>query len=93
LALIGRTVHGNLRIKGLIGKGAMGLMLLVENVELPDRKYAVKVLRSPVTSTPKFQDRFSEEARNQAALDHPNIVRVHDYFQEAGRWTVNRCKK
>ncbi|MDB6099057.1 MAG: Serine/threonine-protein kinase pknB [Gammaproteobacteria bacterium] len=86
MALIGRTVHGNLRIKGLIGKGAMGLMLLVENVELPDRKYAVKVLRSPVTSTPKFQDRFSEEARNQAALDHPNIVRVHDYFQEAGRY-------
>ena len=86
MALIGRIIHGNLRIRGLIGKGAMGLMLLVENVELPDRQYAVKVLRSPVTTTPKFQDRFSEEARNQAGLDHPNIVRVHDYFQEAGRY-------
>jgi serine/threonine protein kinase len=86
VALIGRIIHGNLRITGLIGKGAMGLMLLVENVELPDRKYAVKVLRSPITTTPKFQDRFSEEARNQAGLDHPNIVRVHDYFQEAGRY-------
>ncbi|MDP9090006.1 MAG: serine/threonine protein kinase [Pseudomonadota bacterium] len=86
MALIGRIIHGNLRIMGLIGKGAMGLMLLVENVELPDRKYAVKVLRSPITTTPKFQDRFSEEARNQAGLDHPNIVRVHDYFQEAGRY-------
>ncbi len=86
MALIGRIIHGNLRITGLIGKGAMGLMLLVENVELPDRKYAVKVLRSPITTTPKFQDRFSEEARNQAGLDHPNIVRVHDYFQEAGRY-------
>ena len=86
MALIGRIIHGNLRITGLIGKGAMGLMLLVENVELPDRKYAVKVLRSPITTTPKFQDRFSQEARNQAGLDHPNIVRVHDYFQEAGRY-------
>ena len=86
MALIGRIIHGNLRIMGLIGKGAMGLMLLVENVELPDRKYAVKVLRSPITATPKFQDRFSEEARNQASLDHPNIVRVHDYFKEAERY-------
>ncbi len=86
MALNGRVIHGNLRITGLIGKGAMGLMLLVENVELPDRKYAVKVLRSPITATPKFQDRFRDEARNQASLDHPNIVRVHDYFQEAGRY-------
>lgn len=86
MALIGRIIHGNLRITGLIGKGAMGLMLLAENVELPDRKYAVKVLRSPITTTPKFQDRFTDEARNQAGLDHPNIVRVHDYFQEAGRY-------
>jgi serine/threonine protein kinase len=86
MSLIGQTIHGNLRIRSLIGEGAMGAVFLAENLELPDRKYAVKVLLNPITSAAMFQERFNEEARNQAGLDHPNIVRVYDYFTENGRY-------
>ena len=86
MSLIGQTIHGNLRIRSLIGEGAMGAVFLAENLALPDRKYAVKVLLNPITNAAMFQERFSEEARNQAGLDHPNIVRVHDYFTENGRY-------
>ena len=84
--MIGTIVHGNLRILSLIGEGAMGAVFLAENVTLPELKYAVKVLQNPITRADKFQERFDEEARNQACLDHPNIVRVHDYFKENGRY-------
>ena len=86
MSLIGSTIHGNLLIKSLIGEGAMGAVFLAENEELPDRKYAVKVLLNAITNAAMFQERFNEEARNQAGLDHPNIVRVHDYFKEEGRY-------
>jgi tRNA A-37 threonylcarbamoyl transferase component Bud32 len=86
VSLIGSTIHGNLLIKSLIGEGAMGAVFLAENEELPDRKYAVKVLLNAITNAAMFQERFNEEARNQAGLDHPNIVRVHDYFKEDGRY-------
>ena len=86
MSLIGRTIHGNLLIKWIIGKGAMGAVYLAENVELPERQYAVKVLLNEITSATSFQERFNEEARNQASLDHPNIVRVHDYFRENGQY-------
>lgn len=86
MSLIGQTIHGNLRIRSLIGEGAMGAVFLAENLALPDRTYAVKVLLNPITNAAMFQERFNEEARNQAGLDHPNIVRVHDYFTENGRY-------
>jgi tRNA A-37 threonylcarbamoyl transferase component Bud32 len=86
LSLIGQTIHGNILIQSLIGEGAMGAVYLAENVELPDRQYAVKVLLNPITNAPMFQERFNEEARNQSILDHPNIVHVHDFFKEAGRY-------
>jgi len=86
LSLIGQIIHGNILIRSLIGEGAMGAVFLAENIELPDRKYAVKVLLNPITNSPMFQERFDEEARHQAALHHPNIVRVHDYFKEEGRY-------
>jgi hypothetical protein len=86
LTLIGQRLRGNLLIRSLIGEGAMGAVFLAENIELPDRRYAVKVLLNPITNAAKFQERFTEEARNQAGLEHPNIVRVHDYFKEDGRY-------
>jgi serine/threonine protein kinase len=86
VSLIGQTIHGNILIESLIGEGAMGEVYLAENVELPGRQYAVKVLLNPITNAPMFQERFNEEARNQSILDHPNIVHVHDFFKEGGRY-------
>lgn len=32
----------------------------------------------------KFRDKFIKEARNIASLNHPNIIRIHDVFEENG---------
>ena len=42
------------------------------------RDVAVKVLRADLARDPQFQLRFSREAQNATALDHPAIVAVFD---------------
>lgn len=79
-SLIGRTIRSNLFIEKKLGEGGMGRVYLAHNIEIPDRKYAVKVLKPELTRDPSFTQRFYEEACHQAELDHPNIVRMLDYF-------------
>ena len=86
--MIGSIIRGNLRIKSLLGSGAMGSVYLAENTNLADIQYAVKVLRNELTHDPSFQERFFVEAKNQCQLDHPNIVQVQDFFQHDGAYCL-----
>lgn len=65
----------------LIGRGGMGAVYKARQVSL-DRLVAVKVL--PTGEDPEFAQRFRNEARLLARLNHPGIVHVYD-FGEAGR--------
>ena len=49
------------------------------------RDVAVKVLSEHVASDPAFVGRFEAEAQAVAALEHPHIVPIHDYWREPGR--------
>ena len=46
------------------------------------RVVALKTLRSQFAENPIFQQRFKQEARAMAYLDHENIVRVYDISQD-----------
>lgn len=48
------------------------------------RPVAVKVLRRRFTSDAEAVKRFSQEAEAGMKLDHPNIVRIHDYGEQDG---------
>lgn len=61
-----------------IAAGGMGQVWRAEDSTL-HRVVAVKVLRSEFTGDPTFLERFRNEARNAAALSHPNIASVFDY--------------
>jgi len=78
--VIGQTVHGNLLIKSLLGEGGMGRVYLATNVEVKEKRYALKVLKRQLTHNENFRQHFYDEARHQAQLDHPNIVQMIDYF-------------
>lgn len=57
--LIGRTVHGNLLIKARIGEGGMGQVYLASNVEVQERRYAVKILKRELTHDASFASTFT----------------------------------
>jgi serine/threonine protein kinase len=62
-----------------LGQGGMGAVYLAEHETL-QRKAAIKVL--PPGGNKLTVERFLREARAAAALDHPNIVRMHDVGRE-----------
>jgi serine/threonine protein kinase len=74
---------GPYKILQPLGKGGMGMVFLGEHLSLK-RKVAIKVLPSDKAKDNLSFERFQREARAVAALDHPNIVRLHDISQGAG---------
>jgi serine/threonine-protein kinase len=65
-------------IQDLLGRGGMGAVYLAEHLDL-HRKVAIKVLAPGKGEDQRLAlERFLREARAAAALDHPNIVRIHD---------------
>jgi serine/threonine protein kinase len=72
-----------LKILDKIGAGGMGTVFLCEHLGLR-KKVAVKVLPPDQAGDEGTRERFFREARAAAALDHPNIVRVHDMASSGG---------
>ncbi len=72
---------GQLELEEEIGRGGMGSVWRARHKGL-DRTVAVKLLPEHLAKEPEFKQRFEREARALALLDHPNIVRVHDFGHE-----------
>lgn len=64
-----------------IGEGGMGAVYLAED-EMLHKKIAIKVLSPHLISDQQFVERFKNEAKVQASLNHPNIVTLYSLFQE-----------
>ena len=60
-----------------LGSGGMGEVYLAQHPRLP-RQEALKVLHPQISDDDIFRQRFIREADSVAALEHPNIVTVHD---------------
>ena len=74
--MIGQTI-GHYRILEKLGAGGMGEVYRAEDLTLK-RHVALKVLPQEVAGSQEKLDRFRREAETLAALDHPNIVPVHE---------------
>jgi Tol biopolymer transport system component len=75
---------GPYRIAGLLGQGGMGDVYRATDVRL-DRDVALKIMTYAGPLDGDRVDRFLQEARVTASLDHPNIVKVFDVGMFVGR--------
>ena len=82
LELTGQTLDGQYRIDRPLGRGGMGAVYLAHDTTL-NRDVAVKVLHPHLAHDVKLRTRFYQEARLAKSLDHPGIVTVHTYGQDA----------
>jgi eukaryotic-like serine/threonine-protein kinase len=64
-------------IVSLLGSGGMGEVYLAHDERL-DRKIALKLLPSESTTNHERVRRFQQEARAASALNHPNIITIHE---------------
>ncbi len=79
-SLLGQQL-GHYRILSLLGAGGMGEVYLAEDATLR-RKVALKVLPAYIAKDPERLRRFKQEALAASALNHPNIVTIHEFGTE-----------
>jgi len=80
---IGRVLGDRYRLVTPVGTGASAHVYLADDVSL-HRQVAIKVLHPALAGDQAFLKRFRAEARAVAALNHPNILRVYDWGEQAG---------
>jgi len=74
---------GPYRIERQIGAGGMGHVYQALDMRL-HRTVAIKVLSPQLAAEGEFKRRFLHEARAASALNHPNIVVLHDICSHDG---------
>jgi tRNA A-37 threonylcarbamoyl transferase component Bud32 len=74
---------GKYRVVGRIGQGAMGEVYKAHD-PLLNRYVALKTIHPSLAADAHFKERFRREAQSAARLNHPNIVTVFDFGEEAG---------
>src|SRR5215207_1258242 len=70
-------IDGRYALGELLGGGGMANVYLARD-DVLGRDVALKVLRGQYANDEDFVERFRREAKNAAALNHPDIVQVYD---------------
>ena len=81
--LASRQVLGDFRILRQIGRGGMGVVYEAEQISM-GRNVALKVLPFAAMANPTALQRFKNEVRSAATLNHTNIVPVFSFGEENG---------
>jgi len=71
------------QILSKLGQGAMAVVFKGKQLSL-DRIVAIKVLPKRLSENQEFVDRFYQEGRAAARLNHPNIVQAFDVGESGG---------
>lgn len=71
------------QILSKLGQGAMAVVFRAKQLSL-DRLVAIKVLPKRLSENQEFVDRFYQEGRAAARLNHPNIVQAFDVGESGG---------
>jgi len=83
MAVVAGQKIGPYEVAGQIGAGGMGEVYRARDPRL-GRDVAIKVLPPSFSSDPDRLQRFAQEARAAAALNHPNILAIFDIGEDKG---------
>ena len=81
-AWLGRTLS-HYEIVEKLGEGGMGVVYKARDARL-ERFVAIKILPPEKVSDAERTRRFVQEAKAASALNHPNIITIHDIAEDHG---------
>ena len=84
----GTTIGDHFVIRDKLGGGGMGEVYLAENRNVPDKKYAIKVLRQEFSGDAGFVEMLHDEAVKQSRLEHDNVGGMYDFFAWRGSYCL-----
>ena len=84
----GMTIGDHFLIRRKLGGGGMGEVYLAENLNVPDKKYAIKVLRQEFSGNAGFVEMLRDEAMKQSRLEHDNVGGMYDFFAWQGSYCL-----
>jgi eukaryotic-like serine/threonine-protein kinase len=76
----GAVIAGRYRLETLLGHGGMGVVWSAVHT-ITRKRVALKFLKGPAHLRPEMRRRFIREARAASAVEHPNVIEVHDVFE------------
>ena len=83
MTLTSGTKLGPYEVVAPAGAGGMGEVYRARDTRL-NREVAIKVLPAVFMRNPERLRRFQQEAQAVAALNHPNILAIHDFDEHEG---------
>src|SRR5436309_6028025 len=84
MSIASGTKLGRYEIRSQLGAGGMGEVYLALDTKL-DRKVALKILPPEVAGNQDRMNRFVQEAKAAAALNHPNIAHIYEIDEVDGQ--------
>jgi serine/threonine-protein kinase len=78
--MVGQKI-GHYQVLEMLGSGGMGDIYKAQDPRL-NRFVAIKALSGAAASDPDRRRRFTQEAQAASALNHPNIITIHDILEE-----------
>jgi serine/threonine-protein kinase len=78
--MVGQKI-GHYQVLEMLGAGGMGNIYKAQDPRL-NRFVAIKALSGAAAGDPDRRRRFTQEAQAASALNHPNIITIHDILEE-----------
>jgi len=79
----GHTFANRYRVEGVLGRGGMGVVLKVWDLQL-EEEVALKVVRAGLASKPAFLELLKQEIRLARKITHRFVLRTHDFGEFDG---------
>ncbi|MBX7258510.1 MAG: protein kinase [Candidatus Hydrogenedentes bacterium] len=82
-----QSYTGSYRLIRVLGSGGMGIVHEAWDTRL-ERRVALKMIHPHLLAQPPIAERFDQEAKRAARIEHPNVVRVYRIDSIEGRTVI-----